>query len=101
MSNEIKYLQILGVMLTEEEQTLNKLKKVSWALIILGFVIAFGVQIYSSLSSEFNIHSAVYIIAGCLIGFGWCQNIALRSLPFILKHFNRQSIIERLNEIDT
>ena len=101
MSNEIKYLQILGVMLTEEEQTLNKLKKVSWALIILGFVIAFGVQIYSGLNSEFNIHSAVYIIAGCLIGFGWCQNIALRSLPFILKHFNRQSIIERLNEIDT
>ena len=101
MTNELKYLRILGVMLSEEEQTLSKLKKISWALIILGFVIAFTAQLYSVSDSQFNIHSAVYVLSGCLIGFGWCQNIALRSLPFILKHFDRQSIIERFNEIET
>ena len=97
---EKNFLEHLEKSLSAHDRGMIKQQRISWALLILGFLIAFGFQVYAGYKPEAEMHSGIYILAGCFIGFGWNLNLSTRMWPYLAKHLNRQSIRERISELN-
>lgn len=68
---EKTYLESLEKALSSQSGIVNKQWLLSWALFILGCLTAFGLQFHAGYKPEIEMHNGIYILSGCLIGFGW------------------------------